>query len=843
MKTTTSNHTTKNPFRAGSLSSAALITLTAFAVAGTAQAATETWDGGHGSVSAWFANLNWADNTAPVDFDDLVFTGTARLSHSSYGNFSGTGDAKINSITFDAAAGAFVISNGGGGTHKMLGDITNDSTNLQTINFPFQLNADVTANAAAGDITIGGVISEDGSARSLIKSGSNTLSLTGASTYTGTTDINAGKLQLGNGGTTGSLSTSSAIDIASNAAFMVNRTDTVTQGTDFSSAAITGAGYIVNAGDGTLVLDRANSHTGGARIGIDSTTSESATRVLQVTHSDALGTGRLEFFKSGTFELGADALTISNNVFSGNYSVAGNDKIIKLDLDGANTGTMSGTIDTRGGNFESFKMDVGAADTLTLSGNIYNGAGGNAGITKIGDGTLIMSGTNTYNGQTRVNAGTLKLSGGSAIEDIRDVFVDASGTLDLNGSSETINRLTGTGTIDTSAGNSTLTVGHNGATFQFDGTLTDTVGALKLSMNSAGQMTLTGASTYSGGTDIYNGTIVASDSAALGTGQVYMGVTSGATQTLAIGADGVNIANNFFLQNSDSTHVIKLDSSGVGHTATISGNMTNQVTYGGKWDFVVGADDTLTVSGVLQNGGAGGSGIDKDGAGTLVLSGANTYKGATRVNEGTLSLASGYNHSGTGAYTVGGVAGGGTLKIADGVDISTHSMTIGLGGVISPGNSPGTAITGAQTWEDGGAYLWEIDDATGTQGGDAGWDWLDITGDLTISATGGGFTIDIDSLLHADHGSGDALNFVELNHVPEIDYSFIIATTTSGTISGFDASAFTLDDSGFTNAGWLWSIRADTNNIYLDVNFVPEPSSTALLGLGLSSLLLRRKRS
>ena len=50
--------------------------------------------------------------------------------------------------------------------------------------------------------------------------------------------------------------------------------------------------------------------------------------------------------------------------------------------------------------------------------------------------------------QTRVNAGTLKLSGGSAIEDIRDVFVDASGTLDLNGSSETINRLTGTGTID-----------------------------------------------------------------------------------------------------------------------------------------------------------------------------------------------------------------------------------------------------------------------------------------------------------------------------------------------------------------------------------------------------------
>ena len=250
----------------------------------------------------------------------------------------------------------------------MHGDITNDSTNLQTLNFPFQLNADVTANAAAGDITIGGVISEDGTARSLIKSGSNTLSLTGASTYTGTTDINAGKLQLGNGGTTGSLSTSSAIDIAAGAAFMVNRTDTVTQGTDFSTAAITGAGFVVNAGDGTLVLG-ANSHTGGARLGYDNNDTESATRVIQVTDSSALGTGTLGFYKSGTFELGADALTISNNVFSGNYSAPGNDKIIKLDLAGTNSGTLSGNIDTRGSNFESFEVEVGAADTLTTERN------------------------------------------------------------------------------------------------------------------------------------------------------------------------------------------------------------------------------------------------------------------------------------------------------------------------------------------------------------------------------------------------------------------------------------------------------------------------------------------
>ncbi|MGB2092236.1 MAG: beta strand repeat-containing protein, partial [Akkermansiaceae bacterium] len=805
-------------------------------------AATETWDGGHGSANAWFANLNWADDTAPVDFDDLVFTGTTRLDHFSYGNFSGTGDAKINSITFDAAAGAFIIRNGGGGTHIMLGDITNNSTNLQTILFPFQLNADVAVNAASGAITIGGVISEDGSARSLIKSGSNIVSLTGANTYTGTTDINQGRLQLGDGGTTGSLSTSSAIDIASGAAFMANHADghTVTQGTDFSSAAITGAGYIANDGDGTLVLDRANSHTGGVRIGRDNLGDESATRVIQVTDSGALGTGTLGFYKSGTLELGADALTIANNVFSGNYSAGGNYKIIKLDLAGTNSGTMSGNIDTRGGTFEGFQTDVGADDTLTLSGNIYNGAGGGSGITKVGDGTLILSGTNTYNGETRVKAGTLKLSGGSAIEDERNVFVDTNGTLDLNDSNETIHKLTGSGTVDnTAAGTATLIVGSSGGNATFDGTITDTGAALKFRKIGSGTQTLTAASSYQGGTDIYEGTIVASHSSALGTGQVYMGVTNGVTQTLAIGADGVNIANSFFMQNSGSDHEIKLDLTGT-NSATLSGNMTNQITSVGRWDFIVGADDTLTVSGVLKNGSAGGSGIDKDGAGTLVLSGANTYKGATRVNEGTLSLATGYSHSGTGAYTV----QGGTLKIADGVDISTHAMTINSGGVISPGNSPGTAITGSQTWNDGGAYLWEVNDSGGTKGDDPGWDWLDITGTLELgSLSAGGFTIDIDSLT-ASNVVGDAVGFDTFTQMDGIfDYSFVIATA-SGGINDFDASLFTLDSSGFSNApSWDWQIVLSGNDLVLEAYAVPEPSSTALLGLGGLALALRRKRS
>ena len=820
------------------LACAAVISLLAPA---SIHAATETWDGGHGSANAWFANLNWADDTAPADFDDLVFTGTTRLNHSSWADLSGgDNDFDINSITFDSAAGAFVIANGGGpagSVIKMHGDITNDDADLQTMNFNFQLNSNIGVNAASGAITIGGVISEDGSARSLTKSGSNKLILAGTNTYTGATDINAGKLQLGDGGTFGSLSTSSAIDIASGAAFMVNHADghTVTQGTDFSSDAITGAGYIANDGEGTLILNDANSHTGGARIGRDNNGDNSATRVLQVTDSDALGTGTLGFYKSGTFELGANALTITNNVFSGNYSGSGTYKIIKLDLAGINSGTMSGNIDTRGGPFEGFQTDVGADDTLTLSGNIYNGAGGGSGITKIGDGTLILSGTNTYNGDTRVKAGTLKLSGGSAIEDIRNVFVDASGTLDLNDSNENINKLFGSGTVDnTAAGTATLIVGSNGNDATFDGTITDTGNALKFRKIGSGSQTLTAASSYQGGTDIYEGTIVANDSAALGTGQIYMGVTSGVTQTLAIGADGVNIANTFFFQNSNSTHEVKLDLLGT-NSATLSGNMTNQVSHAGKWDFIVGENDTLTVSGNLTSGSAGNSGLDKDGAGTLVLSGSNSYKSKTRINEGTLSLATGYTHSLAGDYEL----NGGTLKIADGVDISGHAMTIGLGGVISPGNSPGTAIIGNQTWNDGGAYLWEINDMAGTKGDDSGWDWLDIQGTLDISAT---FDILITSLdLSNNSGLADGFDYTGLSYLDPYA-SFTIATATGG-VTGFDASAFNLNDSSFLNPKVGWSIENIGNDIVLNAFFVPEPSSTALLGLGGLALMLRRKRS
>ena len=120
--------------------------------------------------------------------------------------------------------------------------------------------------ATATDIlTVGGIVS--GTGTGLTKVGAGTVILTAANSYDGPTVIDGGTLQLGNGTATGTLNLASAITVNTGGTFAVNQTDTVTQGTDFSASAITGAGGLAQTGTGSTILSTiGNSYSGGTTV-------------------------------------------------------------------------------------------------------------------------------------------------------------------------------------------------------------------------------------------------------------------------------------------------------------------------------------------------------------------------------------------------------------------------------------------------------------------------------------------------------------------------------------------------------------------------------------------------
>src|SRR5262249_31028425 len=137
----------------------------------------------------------------------------------------------------------------------------------------------------SNSLTYSAVISGTGT---VTKLGAGTLTLTGDNTYTGATTISVGALQIGNGGTSGSISG----DITDNASLIFNRSDNVT-----FSGAISGGGIVTKRGGGTLTLTNTSSYSGG-------TTVEAGTLSLGV--GAAAGTGPINLLAALDYANGID---------------------------------------------------------------------------------------------------------------------------------------------------------------------------------------------------------------------------------------------------------------------------------------------------------------------------------------------------------------------------------------------------------------------------------------------------------------------------------------------------------------------------------------------------------
>jgi autotransporter-associated beta strand protein len=301
-------------------------------------------------------------------------------------------------------------------------------------------------------------------------------------------------------------------------------------------------------GTGIIQLNGSNtSLTAAVRINDAGTT-------LVIGNDSALGTGTFTMASSGTLQAGGGARTIANNiVLAGNTTISGSNSFLfntgsftssgaaSRSLTVSNTGgiELAGNVflaatDVAGG------LTINGTSAVLISGLITNNSGANlaaSSLTYSGSNALTLTNTNTYTGNTTVSAGTLKLGAADVIPDGSGKGnVSVTGTLDLNTFSETINGLSGAGTVDTVAGGTpTLTVGNNNQTSTFSGVIKNTAGTLALTKTGSGALTLSGANTYSGGTILSAGTLNINNagsggtSSAIGTGT--LAISGGTTIT------------------------------------------------------------------------------------------------------------------------------------------------------------------------------------------------------------------------------------------------------------------------------------------------------------------------
>ncbi len=595
-----------------------------------------------GSINLTVGSSNLNTEVSGVIADGGFFGGSgASLTKVGTGTLTLSG---ANTYTGGTTISAGTLQIGDGGT---TGSIVGNVTNNATLAFDRSDNA----------LILGGVISGTGA---LVQLGTGTTTLTGTNTYTGGTTISAGTLQIGGGGTTGSI----AGNVTDNGTLAFDRSDTVT-----FNGVISGTGGLTQLGSGTLILTSNNPFTG--------TTTISA-GTLQLGNGGASGgvnsilivdNGILDIDRSDTITYGGSVTGTGSGVkdgagtliFTGNNTYTGGTTINEGALqigNGGGTGSIVGNVLI---NAAGATLIFDRSDFFTLNGSIT----GIGGVT-LESGTITLGGDNTYSGATNLTAGALQA--GSATAFSANSAFTVTGTLDLNGFNNTIGSLSGTGVVtNTSAGPAVLTVGGDNTSTTFGGLLTDGASSLGLTKSGSGTLTLTGVSAYHGATDIASGILRAGSATA-------------------------------FSANSAYTVTGTLDLNGFSNTiGSLSGSGTVTNNGAGPAVLTAGGDNTSTTfSGVLTDG-SGSLGLAKSGAGTMILTGANTYTGGTTIDAGTLQIGDG---EATGSI-VGNVTDNGTLAFDrsdtvtfDGVISGTGGLTqLGSGTLILTSNNPFTGTT------------------------------------------------------------------------------------------------------------------------------------------------------
>lgn len=722
-----------------------------------------------GGVTVNAGVLNVTSNAALGTANSLALAGGTTLNFATAG-----GSYSVGAVS---GSGTIGVTLGTGGATTTVG---NGSTNWG--GYTGVITIGTGAGAGAGKTSIQGSLSNAATTVNLA---------THATLYVSTAVTNNASITLG-GGDTGESLGQLRLEGGAIWAGAVTLAGAITGTNDAYLGAFSGIGTISGAigetggakilsktGGGTVVLTGTNTYSGGTVI---------AAGTLQVGAGGATG------------DLGAAA---SASVASG----------ATLAVNRTGTLALSGTVSNAG-----TVSNLGAG-TLAISG-VLSGAGT---LVQSGTGTTVLSGTNTATGATTVSAGGLTLdyatNDNSKLADA-GVLTLGNATLTLAGATGSHTEVVGSTTV--TGGVSIVRSGANTAKIAL-GALTnngllDVAGAGLATTTTANNASgvLTGV-TFSGGTAFAandgSGNIVASGVALAtvtrlesgaktiannagagvsiidGAGSVAAAVTTGAVGTTdtfgiihaATGATTVDIGAGNTLRLAAAGQVLSTVASGA---LTVTGGT---LTAGGASDtagtLVFANNVATTVASVLADNGTGVVALVKNGAGTLTLSGTNTYTGGTLVNAGALVLSSGAA-LGTGSVTV---SSGGAL---------TASSTVAATGavVLQGGTLNGTGSLASSNFDVRSGSVAVVLSGTGAM-------TKSTSGTVTLSSIStytGGTTVDAGTLVLAAGGGSGALrgNLT-------VNAGATVSSTTNDTLgynSGAQVTTLTLNGGTYNNA-------------------------------------------
>ena len=625
------------------------------------------------------------------------------------------------------------------------------------------------AGSGTNTNTISGVISGSGGFAQL---GTGLTYLTGANNYSGPTAVTGGTLSIGDGGTNGSIASTSGVSIGASGKLMFNRTDSY--GGTFSPAISGAGGMTLNSG--TLTLTGSNSFSGATTL---------TNGILNLNNANALQYSTLNASGSNVVQFGAG--------------------IGSFNLGGLASGTNSVRIALTDAASQPITLTVGANNGTST---FYGGLTGSGTLVKVGTGTLTLdtklasngTGAFTYSGGTYLLAGTLKYgsSAGNYISNklgsgtlyFGATSGSASATLQQIYNSDTLpNNIvfqsgnTGMMTIQGSAGNDvfggTITLGSpssagkgftiagNNLTLLFNGVIQDPSG---MTPGTAGTVTIAGSPVYFNAANTYTGpTVVASGILKLsnaGAVQNSASVTGSTGSTIQL-SGGLSFSNSLTVSGSGASGQTGalVNTGGYNTWATPITLIGATRISSDSGTFIAGntlsGSDTLTLAGAADGTVTGaialGSGtLSKAGAGVWSLSGANTV-GAVNLGGGTLATSS--------DASLGGSAtpisfNGGTLRV-EGItltNLSAHTLNWSSGGFEIKDSANnftiGQALSGAGGFTKSGPGTLTFNGsashtyagATSVNGGTLALDYANVATDLVNSSSSlnlGGGTVSI----------------------------------------------------------------------------------------------------